>query len=453
MITSIRKFVPKPLMQLYHASLAILAALLYWFPSRKIIVIGVTGTNGKTTTANMIARVLEEAGYRVGLMTTANFKIKDREWVNKTKQTMQGRFKLQRFIKKMVKADCDYAVIETSSEGIAQYRHLGINYDVAVLTNLTPEHIESHGSFKKYKEAKGKLFKKLLTASYKTKKGNKIDKVSVVNLDSTHAQYFLEFFAEKKYGFGKFVSKNVKEIFKSVDDFFLFGEEKLDNRGSKFMYKGIEFRLNILGLFNIYNAAAAACVGLSQGVKPEIIKNAIQKIEIISGRMEVINEGQDFSLIVDYAHEPAALKNVYQAIKPLTTGKIISVLGSCGGGRDKMRRPKLGKLAAEYTDIVIVTNEDPYDEEPQEIIDQVAEGAILQGKILDENLYKINDRRKAIELAIQKSSAGDVVIITGKGSEQCIVVRGGKKIEWDDRKVSRELLKNKIENSRNNNTH
>lgn len=444
MFRSIRKIVPKPLMKLYHALLAILAALIYLFPSRNIIVIGVTGTNGKTTTTNMIARILEEAGYKVGLMTTANFKIKDREWVNKTKQTMQGRFKLQRFLKKMVKAGCDYAVIETSSEGIAQYRHLGINYDIAVLTNLTPEHIESHGSFKKYKEAKGKLFKKLLTANYKTQNGNKVDKVSVVNLDSTHAQYFLEFFAEKKYGFGKFVSKNVKEIFKSVDDFFLFGEEKLDNCGSKFMYKGIEFRLNILGLFNIYNAAAAACVGLSQGIKPEIIKNALQKIENISGRMEIINEGQDFSLIVDYAHEPAALKNVYEALKPLTTGKIISVLGSCGGGRDKNRRPKLGKLAAKYADIVIVTNEDPYDEEPQGIIDQVAEGAILQGKILTENLFKINDRREAIKLAIEKSSVGDVVIITGKGSEQCIVVHGGKKIEWDDRKVSRELLKDKI---------
>ncbi len=444
MLSEIKKYIPKPLMRLYHVFLAVAAVLWYWFPSNKLIVVGVTGTNGKTTTCNMIAKILEEAGYKVGLMTTANFKIGEEEWINKTKQTMQGRFRLQKFIRKIVREGCDYVVIETSSEGIAQYRHLGINYDIVVLTNLTPEHIESHGSFEKYKEAKGKLFKKLLTSNYKSKKGKKVDKVSVVNLDSPHTAYFLDFFAEKKYGFGKFVSKNVKEIFKSVDDFFLFGEEELKNHGSKFIYKGVRFNLAILGKFNIYNAAAAACVGLSQGIKVEIIKNALEKIKNIPGRMELINEGQNFSLIVDYAHEPAALKNVFLSIKPHALGKIISVLGSCGGGRDKARRPILGKIAAKYADLVIVTNEDPYDEEPEVIIDQVAEGALLQGKIMGKNLFKIIDRKEAIKLAVQNADSKDIVLITGKGSEQCIVVRGGKKIDWDDRKVSREVLKNKI---------
>lgn len=443
MLNKIKKYLPKQIIQLYHAILSILSALWYRFPSRKLVVIGVTGTNGKTTTCNMIAKILEEAGMAVGLMTTANFKIKDKEWINKTKQTMQGRFRLQKFLRKMVKAGCDYAVVETSSEGIAQYRHLGVNYDVAVLTNLTPEHIESHGSLKKYREAKGKLFKKLLSSSYKTKKGRKVDKVSVVNLDSSHAQYFLEFFAEKKYGFGKFVSKNVKEIFKSVDDFFLFGEEKMTNRGSMFVYKGIDFKLKLLGIFNIYNAAAAACVGLSQGINIDTIKTALQKIETIPGRMEIINEGQNFTAIVDYAHEPKALQNVFETAATMTQGKIISVLGSCGGGRDKARRPKLGKLAAKYADFVIVTNEDPYDENPQSIIDQVAEGAILQGKSEENSLFKILDRGEAIKKAIDMAGENDVVIITGKGSEQCIVTKGGKKIDWDDRAAVRKYLKNK----------
>jgi UDP-N-acetylmuramoyl-L-alanyl-D-glutamate--2,6-diaminopimelate ligase len=437
----IRQFIPKPFLLLYHAALAVSAAVLYRFPSKKLIVVGVTGTNGKTTTCNIIAKILEEAGYKAGLTTTANFKIGEREWVNETKQTMQGRFELQRLLRQMVKEECDYAVIETSSEGLAQHRHLGINYDVAVLTNLTPEHIESHGSFANYKEAKGKLFKKLLTVGYKTKNGNKIPKVSVVNLDSKHAAYFLDFFSEKKWGFGKFVSKNVKTKFQVVDDFFLFGEEKLTRDGTKFVYKGENFKLKLLGLFNIYNAAAAACVGLSQKVNISTIKSALEKIRVVPGRMERIDVGQDFLVIVDYAHEPVALKYVYKSIKPFVFGKMISVLGSCGGGRDKRRRPKLGKLAARYTDYVIVTNEDPYDEDPKEIINQVARGAVKAGKKLGNNLFKILDRRSAIRLAIKKARVGDAIIITGKGSEQCIVSKKGRRIPWDDREAARELLK------------
>lgn len=446
MKNTIRKIIPKSVIYLYHATLAVMATVFYWFPSKKMIVVGVTGTNGKTTTCNMIAKILEEAGYKVGLTTTANFKIGDQEWVNKTKQTMPGRFRLQKLLKRMVKAGCDYAVIETSSEGIAQGRHIGIDYDVVVLTNLTPEHIESHGSFTKYRHAKGKLFKKLLTVGYKTKNGNKVSKVSVVNLDSKHASYFLSFFAEKKYGFGRFVSKNVKTKFQMVNDFFLFGEEKLTKEGTKFVYKGEEFKLKLLGLFNIYNAAAAACVGLSQGIDISIIKSALEKIDIIPGRMEVIDENQDFYVLVDYAHEPVALKYVYRSIKPFASGKIISVLGSCGGGRDTRRRPKLGKLAAKYADFVVVTNEDPYDEDPAAIINQVAKGAENEGKVLGKNLLKIMDRKGAISFAFKKAQPGDIVIITGKGSEQCIVSKDGKKIPWDDRKVARELLKDIVEN-------
>lgn len=178
----LKKIIPKSCLFFYHKLLAILAAYAYNFPSRKMVVIGVTGTNGKTTVCNMIAKILEEAGYKVGLTTTANFKIGEKEWINATKQTMQGRFKLQKLLHRMAEAGCKYAIIETSSEGIAQSRHWGISYDVAVFTNLTPEHIESHGSFEKYKEAKGKLFKSLKQKNARTeKKENK--KVSIVNLD------------------------------------------------------------------------------------------------------------------------------------------------------------------------------------------------------------------------------------------------------------------------------
>lgn len=404
-----------------------------------MVVIGITGTNGKTTTCNLIADILEEAGFKVGMMTTANFKINKREWLNKTKQTMQGRFRLQKFLARAARSNCQFMIIETSSEGIAQFRHFLIDYDIACFTNLSPEHIESHGSFENYKKAKGKLFENLSFSFRKVLGGKKIKKVSVVNLKDKHADYFLEFEADEKYGYridSRVKTKNLEQQSQIQGLKIIEASNiKASSDGTRFFIEDVEFNLKLLGVFNIENALAAICIGLSQGISLSLIKKALEKVKQIPGRLEFIDEGQDFSVVVDYAHEPLGLENVYKTLKPQIKGRLISLLGSQGGGRDKAKRPILGRLAAKYADIVIVTNEDPYDDDPMEIINQVAEGAKRA-----KELYKIFDREEAIKKAISLARSGDLVLLTGKGCEQYMICAHNKKIPWDDRKVARRVL-------------
>ncbi len=395
----IKKFVPLFLLDWYHFILALLGAFFYRFPAKKLEVIGVTGTNGKTTTVEMISKILEKAGGKVAFMNSIRFKVGEKEEPNMLKMTMPGRFKIQRFLRQAVNAGFQYAVLEVTSEGLKQHRHQFIDFDVAVFTNLAPEHIESHGSFENYRATKGKLFQA-------TKN------IHIINLDDENAKYFLQFPAKKKYTFGL-------------------------NQGDV-NTKNTQFKLNLIGDFNIYNALAAICVGLSQGIDLEICQKAVAEVNKIPGRMEEIIS-QPFKVFVDYAFTPNALEKVYQTLTHQlinsSTTKLICVLGACGGGRDKWKRPVLGEIAAKYCDEIIVTNEDPYDEDPMEIIEQVANGA-------DGKAKKILDRREAISEALKLTQPNDTVIITGKGCEPWICVKGGKKIPWDDRQVVKEEFKN-----------
>jgi UDP-N-acetylmuramoyl-L-alanyl-D-glutamate--2,6-diaminopimelate ligase len=436
----VKKILPKSLLTFYHKSLATLAPLVYGSPSEKIIVIGVTGTNGKSTTVNLIAKVLEAGGNKVGLTSTVNFKVADREWLNNKKMTMVGRFQLQSLLKQMVDAGCKYAVVETSSEGIKQFRHLGINYDYVVFTNLTPEHLESHGGFENYKKAKGELFKHLMAKPKKKIFGREIPKISVINIDDEHSDYYLQFSADKKI---KFSTKQVgANVFTATD-------VQVSTRGTLFKFNNEEINLKLIGAFNVDNALPAIVIGTEETIDFGQIKRALENIAVVPGRMEMIDEGQNFSVIVDYAPEPYSMKKLYETLGLLknkehvakSTNKIIHVLGSCGGGRDRARRPILGKMAGENADIVIVTNEDPYDDEPMGIINEVADGAIEVGKVLDKNLFKILDRKEAIAKAISLAGEGDLVLVTGKGSEQAIAIASGKYMPWDDRKVIRDILK------------
>ena len=395
----LKKFIPSFLLSWYHLLLAFFGAILYRFPSRKLKIIGITGTNGKTTTIEMISRILEEARYKVAVLNSIKFKIRDKEWPNTLKMTMPGRLKLQRFLRQAVNSGCQYVVLEVTSEGIRQYRHRFIDFDIAVFTNLTPEHIEAHGSFENYRQAKGKLFQA-------TKN------IHIINIDDENAEYFLQFPAKKRYTYGL-------------------------NKGD-INTQNTQFKLKLIGNFNIYNALAAISVGISQGVNSKICKLAVEKVEGIPGRMEeVISE--PFKVFVDYAFTPNALEKVYQTLKPLNN-KMICVLGSCGGGRDKWKRPVLGKIAAKYCDEVIVTNEDPYDENPLKIMEDVASGfsQIPNSKFQIPKYEKILDRREAIRKSLELAKPGDTVIITGKGCEPWICVAKGKKIPWDDRQVVKE---------------
>ncbi|MFH1207468.1 MAG: UDP-N-acetylmuramoyl-L-alanyl-D-glutamate--2,6-diaminopimelate ligase [Patescibacteria group bacterium] len=430
----IKKFIPQSLLNWYHLALAHIGAELYGFPSRQMIIIGVTGTKGKSTTAYLIAKVLESAGYKVGLTTTVLFKIAEREWSNDLKQTMPGRFKLQKMLRQMVKAGCQYAVIETSSEGISQHRHVGIDYDIAVFTNLSPEHIESHGSFENYRAAKLSLFKELAHGYRKVIDGHLVKKIVVANSDDSEGSKFLATAADGQWAYGLHVDTPAL----SDDVEVVFSEQvKVSETGSEFAVNHVLFRLPLLGKFNIYNALAAIAVGMSQHIELGHIKVALEKVTGLPGRMEEIKNDKGFRVFVDYAHEPASLEAVYQTLKTFQPKKIISVLGSQGGGRDKAKRPILGRLAAEYTDHIIVTNEDPYNEDPQAIINEVADGVLqmARGKV-----EKILDRKQALKRAIELAQPGDIVIVTGKGGETKMALKNGKLVDWSDAVILKELL-------------
>ena len=432
----LKKIIPPLVLSWYHRTLAVLAMHLYGRPSEKMIVIGVTGTNGKSTVVNLIAKILEESGKRVGLTSTVNFKIAGKQWLNKRKMTMLGRFQLQKLLQRMVKKGCTYAVIETSSEGIKQHRHLGINYDVAVFTNLAPEHLESHGGFENYKQAKGKLFKHLTHPKNKIIKGRRIPKAIVANLDDKYVDYFLSFSAERKLGFTSTESAHSEKVKRTVTA----ANVHLSEQGTRFSALGQEFNLKILGDFTVENALAALTVARHLDIDVRAVKSALESIKYIPGRMQFIHQGQNFKVLVDYAPEPNSLKRLYKNLETIEYNRLIHVLGSCGGGRDKSRQPILGQMAAEKADIVIVANEDPYDDDPMEIISNIAQGAQEKGKHEGANLFKIEDRREALQKAVSLAREGDLVLVTGKGAEQAICVADGKKIPWDDRKVLKELL-------------
>ncbi len=419
----LKKFIPVFLIDKYHYLQTFLGAFWYRFPSRKIKVIGITGTNGKSTTINLITRILEKAGFKVASASSIKFKIQNKNWPNKLRMTMMGGFQLQKFLRQAIDADCEYAVLEITSEGIKQYRHKFINFELAGITNLTPEHIEAHKGFENYKKAKGKLFQA-------------VKNIHIVNLDDEHVDYFLGFPANKKYGYGL---ENPKFQFSSSNEILNLNFQKIvaqnfqtSSNGVTFFVNNIEFNLELLGQFNVYNALLAICIGLSQGIDLKTCQKALEKAEGIPGRMETVIS-KPFRVIVDYAFTPNALEQVYQTLttRPGLVGKMICVLGSCGGGRDKWKRPVLGEIAAKYCDKIIITNEDPYDEDPMEIINQVFDGT--KGKAL-----KILKRREAIKKALNLANPGDLVIITGKGCEPSICLAGDKQIPWDDRKVVRE---------------
>ncbi|PIR97307.1 MAG: UDP-N-acetylmuramoyl-L-alanyl-D-glutamate--2,6-diaminopimelate ligase [Candidatus Doudnabacteria bacterium CG10_big_fil_rev_8_21_14_0_10_41_10] len=426
----IKKVTPRFMLSGYYFTLAFLGAMFYGFPSKETIVIGVSGTNGKSTVVNLIERILSEAGHKTGLISTYNIKIAGKEEYNKTKLTMPGRFFLQKKIREATKAGCKFVVVETSSEGILQSRHRFIHFDIAVFTNLTPEHIERHGSFENYKNAKLKLFQYLEKLSYKYIDGKKIKKLIVANGDDKHSDEFVNFNVDKKLRFS--LAKNAEMVASNI---------QTNSEGSNFLVSEIQFKIALLGQKNISNCLAAISVANSLGVSLEVCSKSLSKVKGIPGRMEWIDEGQNFRVMIDYAPEPYSMKFLYETVKIFEKNKIIHVFGSAGGGRDKSRRPVLGKLVGESADIAIVTNEDPYDESPQEIIDQVAKGVEQVGKKEGENLFKILDRKEAIKKALSLAKEKDLVLITGKGSEQYMVVGNGKKIPWDDRVVVREEIK------------
>lgn len=432
--SKIRKLIPERLISFYHFYLAVLAAFYYGFPSKRMITIGITGTKGKTSAANFIWSVLNAAGFKAGLIGTANIRIGDVEMLNKYHMTMPGRFILQGLLGKMVKAGCRYCIVETTSEGIKQWRHYGIFYDIAVFTNLSPEHLQSHGgSFEQYKKAKGGMFSALKKGSRKIIGGKKIKKIIIVNYDNPHKDYYLDFWADEKFTFGTeggdFVAKNIRNTPGGLE--FFVGEES--------------YEIKIFGNFNVYNALPAVIIGSLAGISYNKIQEGLKNLKIIPGRLEKIDVGQSFLVFVDYAHEKEGMNAVLNTVKELIYGKggkVIVLLGAEGGGRDKAKRPVLGEISAKKADFVVISNVDPYEDDPKEICEDIALVAENFGKIRDKDLFIVEDRREGIRKALSLANKNDAVLITGKGAEQSILI-GGKRYPWDDRIVVREEL-NKI---------
>jgi UDP-N-acetylmuramoyl-L-alanyl-D-glutamate--2,6-diaminopimelate ligase len=424
--------------KIVHLLLAWSAYWRYGRPARKLIVVGVTGTKGKTTASRLIASALEAGGNKVGLLSTVEFQVGARRWLNDKKMTMLGRGQIQSLLRDMVRAGCTYAVVETSSEGILQWRHYGLLYDICVFTNLGTEHQERHGGFENLRRDKGKIFAQLANTKRKIINGKKVDSVIVANTDDQNADFYLQFGADKKVAFG------LQSRQRDVDTILAKNVASTDS-GVSFEVQGTQFNLHIIGEFNVYNALAAIGVAQSQGISYSTIASGLASVSLVEGRMEEVRAGQDFKVIVDYAHEPLSFTELFKSLRQLVGAnkKIIAVIGSDGGGRDVGKREKMGEIAGLLTDRVVVTDVNCYEEDPLRIAEMLAVGARKIGKKDGENLFVEVDRRAAIAKAISMAEAGDVVVITAKGTEPYIAVAGGKKIPWDDRLVAKEILLSK----------
>jgi len=415
-----KKLIPQKIKNIYHLFRAILANVWYGFPSRKIKVIGITGTNGKTTTTQLITKILEKSGAKVAKVSTINFKLDEEEWVNKTKFTTLSPWKVQEFIKKAVEKKCDYLVLETSSHSLDQHRVWGVDYETAVITNVTREHLDYHKTMDIYRQAKLELFRRA--------------KKLIVNLDMENPEEFYNF-SDKENILGYTLEdkklENEKVEIVKAQEIEVFPEF------SKFKIDGDEFVLNLPGKFNIENALAAISVGFIYRIDKEKIKAALAEVKNIPGRMEYIKNGKGLNIIVDYAVTPDSLEKLYALLKEVNRDgkKIIAVFGSCGD-RDRGKRPIMGEIVSKSADVVIVTNEDPYTEDEKQIIDEVFAGVVgVEG----ENAWRILDRREAIKKALSLAEAGDFVVVTGKGAEETMMI-GDKMIAWNDKKVILEEL-------------
>ena len=396
----------RPLLPLYHRVLSYVTALSYGFPAKKLAIIGVTGTKGKSSVSDMLYVVLKHAGIPVAVAGTIRFAIKDDSHPNLFKMTMQGHGFLQDFLSRARKQGCTHAVVEITSEGVKQHRHKYLYLDALVFTNLQKEHIESHGSYENYAAAKREIGKELARSP-------KRPRAIIPNADDVEGHKYLDLAVEKKLPFSYEDAKNV---------------QLMPGRVS-FTYEGVPFALKLPGSFSVMNALAVIRAARFAGVPLPTIAEALAKLERIPGRTERIEEGQDFQAVVDYAHTPDSLNALYAAYP----GRKVCVLGNTGGGRDTWKRPEMGRIADEACNEVILTNEDPYDENPEAIVKAMADGMKRAPRI-------IMDRREAIRAALSLAKSGDSVLITGKGTDPYIMEANGKKTPWSDSAVVREEL-------------
>jgi UDP-N-acetylmuramoyl-L-alanyl-D-glutamate--2,6-diaminopimelate ligase len=406
----------------YHKLRASVAAVRYGFPGKKMTVIGVTGTNGKTTTSFMIWKMLNEAGHKTGLMTTVGWGV-DKIHEQHEHMTTVNAESLNRRMREIANMGAKYLVLEMTSHGLAQYRATGVPINIAVITNLTHEHLDYHKTFERYLRAKLKLF----ILARKNKRGRQI---GVINADNDHA--------------GRYVFETKKPLTYGIKGGHLQARQvKLGNDGVEYFvkYEGerLHIRTRIPGEFNVYNSMAAVCVGLSLGLEPRQIEDGIYALESVEGRMARIDEGQDFAVVMDYAHTPDAFLKLLPGMKEATKGRLIAVFGSAGGRRDPAKRPIQGEIAGKYADILVLTEEDDRDTPGMEILNQIAEGAEKSGKVRDKDMFFELNRPKAISMAAKMAKKGDTVLYLGKGNEKTIERADGEHEYYEETEIRKAL--------------
>ena len=389
----------KMLKSLYHLILSYLGNIIYGRPSKKLFVIGITGTKGKTTSAHLIHHTLNNSAKKCAILSSVSIGFGDNVKPNVTGNTMPGRLFMQRFFKEAAEKGCEYAVVEVTSQGAVQHRHKFIDWDIACFTNLHEEHIEAHGGYENYREAKLKFFRYV--------RDHNNDAKFFINNDDKEKDYFI-----------KASNRNVT---------LYSGDEAYSESN------------NLPGEINKPNIALAEAVCGSVHIEKENIKRAIELFPGVKGRMEII-QSKPFSVVIDYAYTPESVRLAYEELRKLLRGshaRLITVFGSAGGGRDKWKRPVLGEIASNYASVIILTSEEPYDERPEDIVKDIESG-IKQREGLQ--VYKITDRRGAIQKALEEAQQGDVVALMGKGAEPYIH-SGKQKIPWDEKQIALEFLK------------
>lgn len=420
--------VPVVVMPDTRAAYSRLAAAFWGYPSRELRVVGVTGTDGKTTTTFMATAVLDAAGRSTGFISTVDMKVGNRQWSHTDRTTTPQPAALHRTLREMVEAGNEYAVIESSSHGLRLSRLDDVAYDVAVLTNVTSEHLELHGTVERYRLDKAKLF--ALLGRSPDKGGGK---VGIVNADDPNADLYLRATAGPTltYGTNRWADVVAESVSQAPDGLrFAVRSERFGDG---------EIRLPMLGAYNAYNALAALCVGLSQGVPLETCAAGLERFEGVPGRMEQVREGQPFGVVVDYAHTADSLEKVLRTLRPATRGRLHVVFGSAGE-RDRQKRPEMGAVAARRADMVYITNEDPRGEDEMPILREIAAGAEPEGAREGGRYWLIPDRREAIRAAFARAQPGDLVLLAGKGHERSIETADGKQ-PWYEAGVAREVLR------------
>jgi UDP-N-acetylmuramoyl-L-alanyl-D-glutamate--2,6-diaminopimelate ligase len=452
----IKKLIPEKLFDKIaptgHLAEAVFYQTINGFPANDIKIIGVTGTDGKTSTSTMIAHILKSAGKKTALLGTIDFDLGEGPEENNSRLTTTGSKTLLSLIKRAKNNGCEYLVLETTSHALAEHRVWGIPYHIVAMTNVGHEHLDYHKTFENYRNAKLKLFKL-------ANKNNKGLKIGLVNKDDPSADIFSNAI-ETPVTYGKnadIAPKNLK-IKPSGSSYEI--HFKIKGSGHK-----IKVKLNLPGEFNVYNSMAAIGVCAGLGLSDEQIEKGISSLKLVKGRMHKVDEGQDFDVVIDYAHTPDSFEKIFKTFKPITKGRIITVFGSAGR-RDEKKRYTQGEVAGKYADIVIATEEDDRDQNGIKILNQIAEGAERCGKVKNRNLFLIHKREDAVQEAIRMAKKNDLVLLLGKGHEQSILtnkpgfkLKPGEvfdeeahtlKLNYDEESVARVAIKSRLHNKTKN---